>query len=168
MLSYCPEGSAKLRDFSGVLACVLIDSILFIIVILVRSIKLVDGEKKKLIHHESDNDQQDIKEKSILNSPFGLARKVTFSKKPKKEKISSEFENQDIIDAFKSSMNGHDIRIHLKFHDMTLTLPSGLTILDRVTGEIEPGRFTAIIGPSGCGSNYKLTIRNYFSQRCAR
>lgn len=97
--------------------------------------------------------------RSITNgSMTKLARKVTFNQISSNQQKKSAFEDRGIIEAFKSSRNGHKIQIHLKFHDMSLRLPSGVTILDGVTGEIQPGRFTAIMGPSGCGKTTFLNV----------
>lgn len=98
-------------------------------------------------------------------SGFKLARKVTFVGRSNTKKQFGEFENVTIIDAFKRSINGSNIKIHLKFTDMSLTLPNGVKILDGVTGEIEPGFFTAIMGPSGAG---KTTFLNVLMGKVAR
>ncbi|MGK3745035.1 MAG: hypothetical protein ACI90V_011896 [Bacillariaceae sp.] len=41
--------------------------------------------------------------------------------------------------------------IDVQFHNLQLTLPNGICIMQGVTGELQGGHFTAIMGPSGAG-----------------
>ena len=41
--------------------------------------------------------------------------------------------------------------VSFKFNDLALVLKNGTRIIDRVTGSVESGKLTAIMGPSGCG-----------------
>jgi ABC-type multidrug transport system fused ATPase/permease subunit len=149
-MSSCPQGSPKERDYTGLVFCLLIDLLLFVAVAFA-------GIKKWLAKAESldvgpiRTNEDNIGVLGGLKQTMTNAMVSPKANLPSNEKRST-FEDRDIINAFKSSMNGSLLRIHLKFNNMSLTLPSGATILDNVTGEIQPGRFTAILGPSGCGS----------------
>ncbi len=44
-----------------------------------------------------------------------------------------------------------ELKIDLAFQDLSVELASGLRILNKVTGRLEAGKMTAIMGPSGCG-----------------
>jgi ABC-type multidrug transport system fused ATPase/permease subunit len=63
-----------------------------------------------------------------------------------------------LVDAFKRGMNHQDLCIGFKFEDLGCMLRSGKVILQGVTGEIRPGRLTAIMGPSGAGSTYWVRV----------
>jgi len=66
-------------------------------------------------------------------------------------------ENMDIgflVNAFKKKESNtlDDFKIRFQFENVGLKLPDGREVLKGVTGEIVPGRLTAIMGPSGAGS----------------
>ena len=46
----------------------------------------------------------------------------------------------------------------IQFQDLGLTLPSGVTIMSKVTGVLRSGHTTAIMGPSGAGKTTFLTL----------
>eukprot|EP01028_Stygiella_incarcerata_P014157 TRINITY_DN9121_c1_g1_i5.p1 TRINITY_DN9121_c1_g1~~TRINITY_DN9121_c1_g1_i5.p1 ORF type:complete len:650 (+),score=169.31 TRINITY_DN9121_c1_g1_i5:340-2289(+) len=50
------------------------------------------------------------------------------------------------------------IPIEIKFENLGVTLKSGKSILSGVTGKINPGRLTAVMGPSGAGKTTFLNI----------
>ncbi|KAJ3095667.1 hypothetical protein HDU97_006616 [Phlyctochytrium planicorne] len=59
----------------------------------------------------------------------------------------------NLVDVFKMAFDGHEnLKMEFKFEDLGLKLPNGKSILQGVTGEIKSGRMTAIMGPSGAGS----------------
>jgi len=62
-----------------------------------------------------------------------------------------------LVSAFQRGMsNRDDLRMDFSFSGMSLQLPTGKKVLQGVTGEIKAGRMTAIMGPSGAGSNNLL------------
>ncbi|KAI8908049.1 hypothetical protein EDD86DRAFT_239760 [Gorgonomyces haynaldii] len=148
MLSYCPPRSAVKQEYLGVALALFID-------LLILSWFVHYKLKERYIHrHEKHTEEAPL----LPPKPDVVDRLVrTLSFRTKKTKKGG-FEEQGIIDAFKKSMNGEDISIKLKFQNMSLTLPNGLTILNGVTGEINPGRFTAIMGPSGAGKTTFLNV----------
>ena len=57
---------------------------------------------------------------------------------------------QTIMSAFKKAFSGRgEINVDFLFENMGLTLPSGVSILNGVTGCIKSRSLTAIMGPSG-------------------
>ncbi|KAJ3134674.1 hypothetical protein HK100_003437 [Physocladia obscura] len=61
---------------------------------------------------------------------------------------------QLLVDAFRDSFRSRELRMNFRFDNLRLQLKNGKTILQGVTGEIRSKRMTAIIGPSGAGSEY--------------
>ncbi|KAJ3278139.1 hypothetical protein HDU79_001840, partial [Rhizoclosmatium sp. JEL0117] len=58
-----------------------------------------------------------------------------------------------------------DLQMNYDFDDLSLTLPDGKSILQGVSGSINAGRMTAIMGPSGAG---KTTFMNVLMGKAAR
>ena len=46
----------------------------------------------------------------------------------------------------------------IQFQNLTLTLPSGVSIMSNVTGQLSAGRTTAVMGPSGAGKTTFVTL----------
>ncbi|ORY50030.1 hypothetical protein BCR33DRAFT_847262 [Rhizoclosmatium globosum] len=58
-----------------------------------------------------------------------------------------------------------DLQMNYDFDDLSLTLPDGKSILQGVSGSINAGKMTAIMGPSGAG---KTTFMNVLMGKAAR
>ncbi|KAJ3276162.1 hypothetical protein HDV01_005610 [Terramyces sp. JEL0728] len=153
--SVCFAGSAYEQNYLGVIAFITIDVILFIVFIAIYMMNQIKVAEKQILEHPH------------IPEPKILQVKKTISKKqakptPKKE---NGFQDKIILDAFTRCRNGTQTNIRLKFEELSLTLPSGVTILNGVSGEISPGKFTAIMGPSGAG---KTTFLNVLSGKVNR
>ncbi|KAJ3023290.1 UNVERIFIED_CONTAM: hypothetical protein HDU68_008692 [Siphonaria sp. JEL0065] len=67
---------------------------------------------------------------------------------------------------FHKGLDGRDdLQMNYEFDGLGLTLPDGKTILESVSGSINAGRMTAIMGPSGAG---KTTFMNVLMGKVAR
>ncbi|KAI9335103.1 P-loop containing nucleoside triphosphate hydrolase protein [Obelidium mucronatum] len=67
---------------------------------------------------------------------------------------------------FHKGLDGRDdLQMNYEFDGLSLTLPDGKTILQGVSGSINAGRMTAIMGPSGAG---KTTFMNVLMGKVAR
>lgn len=60
-------------------------------------------------------------------------------------------------DASKSLLDSH-IPAALQFSDLSYTLPSGLRVLDAITGSVQPGEIMAVLGASGAGKSTLLDL----------
>lgn len=123
----------------------------FILFLLIVTVKFMEKTRKA---------QQDKEEHpSIPESPIlKVAKTIRYrGSKVAPAKKENGFQDKVILDAFTRCRNGTQTNIRLKFEELSLTLPSGVTILNGVSGEIAPGKFTAIMGPSGAGSRTELT-----------
>lgn len=49
------------------------------------------------------------------------------------------------------NLQGPQYQLTLSFHNLSFHLPSGKALLEDMSGTVRPGRFTAIMGPSGAG-----------------
>ncbi|KAI8847925.1 P-loop containing nucleoside triphosphate hydrolase protein [Chytridium lagenaria] len=59
---------------------------------------------------------------------------------------------ETLIRAFHSAMGHRELRMNFKFDNLALSIKGGKKVLEGVTGEIKSKRMTAIMGPSGAGS----------------
>ena len=50
-----------------------------------------------------------------------------------------------LVEGFRRGQYGHDLELQFRFENLVLTLPTGKTILNGVTGHISPGRVTVIM-----------------------
>lgn len=53
----------------------------------------------------------------------------------------------EVLNGFHRAQDNRDLSLRFEFEKLSLTLPSGKTILSGVTGKISPGRVTVIMGP---------------------
>ncbi|KAJ3074358.1 hypothetical protein HDU98_011427 [Podochytrium sp. JEL0797] len=71
-----------------------------------------------------------------------------------------------LTDGFHKGLNGRDdLQMNYEFEGLSLTLPDGKNILQGVSGSINAGKMTAIMGPSGAG---KTTFMNVLMGKVAR
>ncbi|TPX35033.1 hypothetical protein SmJEL517_g02426 [Synchytrium microbalum] len=154
IMSSCPEGSRTQVFYGGMVFCLLIDLVMIGAFFYLRSI-----ERKRVKKLEKGFSAKASRRRSHLaHSMFnatqirpGVALDDGSSVAPGLKDVSV------LVDAFKRGMNHQELAIGFKFEDMGCTLKTGKVILQGVTGEIKPGRLTAIMGPSGAG---KTTFMN--------
>ncbi|KAJ1553592.1 hypothetical protein HK096_007249, partial [Nowakowskiella sp. JEL0078] len=72
---------------------------------------------------------------------------------------------ESLVDAFTRGLDNHKLSIGYRFEKLGLTLKNGTSILSGVTGVINPGAMTAIMGPSGAG---KTTFMNVLMGKITR
>lgn len=49
----------------------------------------------------------------------------------------------------------------LRFADIAMRFPGGITALEHVTFDVAPGEFVSVVGPSGCGKSTLLRIASH-------
>jgi ABC-type multidrug transport system fused ATPase/permease subunit len=64
----------------------------------------------------------------------------------------------DVLMGYRRAQDGQDLSLNFQIDNLSLTLPSGKTILNGVTGRIVPGRVTVIMGPSGAGKSTFMNV----------
>ncbi|TPX47429.1 hypothetical protein SeMB42_g03315 [Synchytrium endobioticum] len=154
VMASCPAGSNTQVFYGGVIFCVLIDLLLVSAFLWLRRVER--GRIKKL--EKGFSAKASRRRSRLAHSSFnatairpGVALDDGSSIAPGLKDVSV------LVDAFKRGMNHQELAIGFKFDDMGCTLKTGKVILQGVTGEIKPGRLTAIMGPSGAG---KTTFMN--------
>eukprot|EP01040_Poterioochromonas_malhamensis_P016556 gene16556-18824_t len=141
-LTSCPAGSSKRTDLSSLLAVFLTDFGVIMIWLLRRMIKHYNKEKDSVTPRANEDDNQKQLEE-------GGPRTIST-------------DTLKLCEGFNRAQ-GSLPPMQLKFEGMSLTIPpkdqstKAKTILKGVTGSIEPGKVTAIMGPSGAG---KTTFLN--------
>jgi len=98
-----------------------------------------------------------------LNNFITASHKAKFASKSVKQEseppsqrtlavdIQDQSHSTELLAGFRRVNDGNDVSFHVRFEELGLTLPSGKIILQNVTGAINPGRVTVILGPSGAG-----------------
>ncbi|KAJ3269064.1 hypothetical protein HDV01_001904 [Terramyces sp. JEL0728] len=144
--SNCPKGSNAQRYYGSMLLAGFIDATLLIVVALMYLAEFVR------VYNNRRRLNPDLPESSIakMAGNFSLSRTST--------KKNNAFQDKSILEAFTESRNGSSTTIRLKFEDLTLKLSNGVSVLQSITGEISPGKFTAILGPSGAGKTSFLNV----------
>jgi ABC-type multidrug transport system ATPase subunit len=132
--------------------------VLFIDLLILAVYIIAILNERKRIEKNVDNYSAGSEGLKKPESTFSKLRKRLSLDYPTNTSFSSGFEDRGVIEAFKKCMNGSKTSIKLKFYNMSLTLPSGQVILDRVSGEITPSKFTAIMGPSGAGKTTFINV----------
>ncbi|KAJ3312242.1 hypothetical protein HDV04_003285 [Boothiomyces sp. JEL0838] len=182
-LSICKEGSRTQFAFDGVMTVGIIDLLLVAFYYLVTWRKKVTSrEKKPLLEKKVTAAPVEtvVGEKLVADKEEALSE-VTSEGTPEKEVLSDVTtqavekevavdipvaEDMDsLVQAFHKGLNGREIAMDFKFENMGLTLPSGKTILQGVSGSIKSSRMTAIMGPSGAG---KTTFMNVLCGKVSR
>ena len=92
----------------------------------------------------------------ILGLRMYLERKRVVQVIPEKdEKSFGDSVKKDLVENFNKAMDGKSAQMDFRMENVSYTLPKGgKTILQGVSGDIRSGRMTAIMGPSGAGSNH--------------
>ncbi|KAJ3199805.1 hypothetical protein HDU67_002545, partial [Dinochytrium kinnereticum] len=175
ILSSCPSGSSIEAHYGILLLVIAIDIILALLILvkriqelkqskqpvtalfppfitnrLTKSRQTKAGEKTSPIDNETGGDKPQRIEIIELNGPS------------ERDKMNEKV--QKLVEGFRAAI-GDDLRMNFSFKDLSLRLPSGVTVLKGVTGEIRAGRMTAIMGPSGAG---KTTFMNVLMGKANR
>jgi ABC-type multidrug transport system fused ATPase/permease subunit len=64
----------------------------------------------------------------------------------------------DLLTGYHRAQDNMDLSLTFDFEMLSLTLPSGKTILSGITGRIVPGKVTVIMGPSGAGKSTFMNV----------
>jgi hypothetical protein len=169
--SYCVQGSTEPTECSGLQRCnvegmsvskpdwyvIILFVIAFVafgfIVMTYRFLnKLFPFQKK-----EGGEEEEDA-ENLVNNAPDpvpGHANSTTnTSTKSKRLLIHTAAEEEEfrlLRQPSKLTTPKQSFTIDVQFNNLQLTLPNGICIMQGVTGELQGGQFTAIMGPSGAG-----------------
>lgn len=144
MLSTCDAGAEKKFEYSSMIVIIIVDAFAVITYVL-TGVYIRRRDNKRQEKHSN------FKATSI--NPSLLAKGDAFDLLPQESKM--------LCQGFRRAQQQLP-PMHLQFHELSLTIPGvnrneNLTILKGVTGSIEPGKVTAIMGPSGAG---KTTFLN--------
>jgi hypothetical protein len=142
ILGFCPAGSKIMRYYGGVLIAVLLDLVLGAMYLFYKY-----KTKRRLRFNalpQGQSLQMDDMEANDLRKPTSL------------DDDSSSFEipatsNSTLVSGFRQLMNNQKVQVNFEFRDLQVKLKTGKTILENVSGEINSGCVTAIMGPSGAG-----------------
>jgi ATPase subunit of ABC transporter with duplicated ATPase domains len=169
-LSYCPEGSWTPLYYGPLVYFIVIDIILVIICISRNKFELerqkqvstvtgpgiTTSTKLKIKAEDSEDDSDsdsDSDSNSDSDSETDRKKRRKKSKKGKADKKKEKKEDPNlttIMSAFTKAFSGQgEVNVAFRFENLGLTLPSGVSILNGVTGCIPSRSLTAIMGPSG-------------------
>ncbi|KAJ3025743.1 UNVERIFIED_CONTAM: hypothetical protein HDU68_006733, partial [Siphonaria sp. JEL0065] len=155
-MSICPAGTIVQRHYGLLLIVLGIDAVLFLIYVIFRFREYRRANAgKPLFGRKKD-------EFVLVDGTKGkdVTRKATLDANEIERNISA------LTAGFHKGLNGRDdLQMNYEFDSLGLTLPDGKTILEGVSGSINAGRMTAIMGPSGAG---KTTFMNVLMGKVAR
>lgn len=140
-MSTCSAGSYKPVAYSSIIAVLITDVCLLILWFSFKAARRNHWAKRDATYQEMTVGQ------SI--NPSLYTKGALYEQLPPHSKM--------LCQGFKRAQKSLPV-MHLSFDDLSLTIPvkgkKGLTILKGVTGSIEPSKVTAIMGPSGAGSQH--------------
>ncbi|KAJ3097132.1 hypothetical protein HDU97_005134 [Phlyctochytrium planicorne] len=164
LLSFCKAGSSVETHYGLVLIVAVIDLIIAIILITKRVIEIRRAKQPLSalipvsISTFFSTLSTRIRPKKVERNDDGET-KISVNNA---EEMNAKVEK--LVEGFKEAI-GQDLRMEFQFNNLSLTLPSGNTVLEGVNGQIQAGRMTAIMGPSGAG---KTTFMNVLMGKVKR
>ncbi|KAJ3316756.1 hypothetical protein HDU76_001567, partial [Blyttiomyces sp. JEL0837] len=184
--SFCEIGTVNQSHYGLIIYAIILDILLYIAVLIVQArnlrraglpvhyhlLKLVNRlRRRKQNQPTSTGDKQ-------LSVRKGIPSIQADTEDNKETSVSSEIETKDpevshhiqdnsvLVPAFRKGSGGSENnQINFDFDNMGLELKSGRKILEGVTGRIQSGRMTAILGASGAG---KTTFMNVLMGKIKR
>ncbi|KAI9142394.1 P-loop containing nucleoside triphosphate hydrolase protein [Paraphysoderma sedebokerense] len=148
-LSSCPEGSAKHKDYTGIVFCVGLDLVLLFAYLIYR-FREYKKAKESLIIAQREREGST----TSFELEAGSMKRSGSSEKDNKDRIDTKL----LVSSYKKALSGRRAGMTFKFDNLGLTLKNGKTILSGVTGTIQQGSLTAVMGPSGAGKSTFLSI----------
>ncbi|KAJ3201040.1 hypothetical protein HDU67_001638, partial [Dinochytrium kinnereticum] len=166
-LSLCPAGTTIQAHYGLLLIMLSIDVLIALVLFFkrIRELKRANQPLYSIFPSFIVARFSRQQEKRQRNDPAGTALKIrdeTFV--DMNEAIKVETRVTKLVDGVREAL-GKDLRMDFSFSDLSLRLPSGVTVLQGVSGEIKAGRMTAIMGPSGAG---KTTFMNVLMGKVTR
>ncbi|KAJ3094464.1 hypothetical protein HDU97_008035 [Phlyctochytrium planicorne] len=156
-LSSCPAGSSFESHYGLTLIVIIIDIVLLFILLgkRIAEIRKAGQPLTSLLPASIAGIISKSKQKSKSRAPS-----IVPAESAAKVHVDAAAEMVEkvrkLVSGFKEAI-GENLRMNFGFKDLSLTLPSGITVLKGVSGQIRAGRMTAIMGPSGAG---KTTFMN--------
>ena len=83
---------------------------------------------------------------------------MTTAKKASAMQLQYSLHLNELLNGFHRAQDNRDLSLRFEFEKLSLTLPSGKTILNGVNGRVVPGRVTVIMGPSGAGKSTFMNV----------
>lgn len=114
------------RFYGGMVICVLFD-------LLLLALTLLDRLRQ-----------------SRLRKSVGQVKEMEIEKSDSVAHPSHESDTEDeIVSAFTKALDNQKLRLRFEFKHLCLTTNEGTPILSDISGKINPGKVTAVMGPSG-------------------
>ncbi|KAL7748707.1 hypothetical protein RI367_005860 [Sorochytrium milnesiophthora] len=146
LMSSCPQGTSAPLYYGGLVICGVLDAVLVIVMLSFRYM------------HRRRAARGAVEEPMLLTKMF-MEEDIEVGQQATKA-------NAQLVRAFQRAMDGSKLFMNFRFEALGLCLSKGKkTILDGVTGSIQAGRITAIMGPSGAG---KTTFMNVLMGKVLR
>ncbi|KND05205.1 uncharacterized protein SPPG_00865 [Spizellomyces punctatus DAOM BR117] len=174
-LSICGEGTHSQMYYGPLIFALLLDFVLFAFVLARRVAALKASETPLSVMLPAWSQRflrKDADVKETENMVAHQTIQLDLIKKDDPEIVPYSPRERSVIDTsclvkgFSRALGGRtDLSMNFKFRNLSLVLPDGKPILSGVTGEIRPGRMTAIMGPSGAG---KTTFMNVLMGKVKR
>ncbi|KAJ3111510.1 hypothetical protein HDU96_005641 [Phlyctochytrium bullatum] len=169
-LSSCPAGSSLETHYGLLLIAIAIDVVLFIAVLIKRilEVRRAGLPLSAILPPSIGNLAQKLRAGRRKRRKAADVEATARADRKEREPVTMEIEDvgeiqkmdervQQLVAGFRAAMGGRDATMEFSFSRLGLTLPSGKTVLEGVSGQIRSGRMTAIMGPSGAG---KTTFMN--------
>ncbi|KAJ3407929.1 hypothetical protein CcCBS67573_g00435 [Chytriomyces confervae] len=158
-LSICRVGTYVQQHFGLILAVAVADVLLLVVFVILRLREFQRANPGTGIFGSKGNSA-----KAIPGDDQDAASAIDKEKSLQVDQIENNI--LALTAGFQSGLDGHsDLAMNYAFENLGLRLPEGKEILQGVSGRIQAGRMTAIMGPSGAG---KTTFMNVLMGKAAR
>jgi len=121
------------------------------------------GIRKEALETAPVDDSKDNKEELPSTKPLGEIvqahrRASAVSELSDMPPVSEPTEGDTLIEEGADTSGPHDMCYDIEFENIGLTLPTGQTIMEGVSGRFSSGTCTAIMGPSGAGKTTVISL----------